>query len=223
MQHDRPEKSEFFLKCWMNNSDTVRAATSWMISTHGHELQLQEIIDLYQVRFQTLVDHAEDIFTGNDERLFQSRLQELVAGGVSLHIARRLALFPEIVRILEMLWASKMSHHSIPVVAQVYGSVLDHLNLTDVLHLESRIDTANKWESELLSHSYDEIRHRISRLSVVLLERNMTTSAQIVNVIKAASGYEQLVATISEIEDTIPPVTAIAVIARQLAGFSLKS
>ncbi len=217
---DTPEQSKHFLQWWVSNGDTIREATSWLIRTYGNSLSLQQIIDLYQIRFQTLVDHAEDIFSGDDQVRYQKRLDTLIADGLSTEIARRLALFPEIVRIFEMLWSSMQSHHSIPVVTGIYGQVLEHLNLVKLLHLESRIDTSSKWESELLSHSYDEIRHSVSLLTVKLLNQNVTEASAITQAIKSSSNYEQLNTTLSEIEGTVPSVTALAVIARQLSNFS---
>ena len=85
--------------------------------------------------------------------------------------------------------------------------------------METAIDTSSKWESELLSHSFDEIRHGISLLAVKLLEKNIFESERISRCLKESANFEQLSTTLLELEGATLSVTAVAVITRQLNSF----
>jgi glutamate dehydrogenase len=216
---DKPQLSEFFINCWTENSGAIRQATTWLVRNHDSTLSLSELVDLYQVRFQSLVEHADDIFEPSEASSYQDYRERLIAGGVERETARHLALYPDTLRIFEMLWTSRESHQSIPVVASVYGQVVAKLHLEKILKMELAIDTSSKWESELLSHSFDEIRHGISLLTIKLLEKSIFESERISRCLKESANFEQLSATLLEFDGSLPSVTAIAVITRQLNSF----
>jgi glutamate dehydrogenase len=216
---DKPHLSDFFINCWTENSGAIRQATTWLVRNHDSTLSLDELVDLYQVRFQTLVEHADDIFEPNDATNYQEYRERLIAGGLKPETARHIALYPDTLRIFEMLWTSRESRQSIPVVASVYGRIVEKMQLGKILKMETAIDTSSKWESELLSHSYDEIRHGISLLAVKLLENGLFESDKISRCLEESANFEQLNATLIELEGSVPSVTAIAVITRQLASF----
>jgi glutamate dehydrogenase len=219
---DTPSDNDFFCTCWTYTSGAVREATSWLLKTHGATLSLQEMIDLYHRRFQTLIDHADDIFEPKESVSYSSLRAHAHERNVEESSARRLALFPDTLRIFEMLWASRESAQSIPTVARVYELVVNALNLNEVFLLESKIETTSKWESELLSHSFDDIRRGISTTVIELIAHSISDTSTVHTAITQSENYEQFNATLSEISDSSPPVTSIAVLARQIVGFRPK-
>lgn len=200
---------------------TLREATSWLISYHGATLSLEQMVELYQARHKTLMQHAEDVFHGEEKLEYTGRLSRFQTLGLDDFSARSFAVFPEIMRVFEMLWTSRRCRKNITLVATVFSQVLNQLNVSRILKLEPSLDPQTKWEAELLSHSYDEMRRSISMLTSRLIERNIVYSDDIARAICEAPSYEQIHAALLELRDGTPAISAIAVLAKLLRQYEL--
>jgi NAD-specific glutamate dehydrogenase len=153
--------------------------------------------DLYAPTFQTLSENAELVFAG----------QELV----------RFERLP----VLEVLWSSREFAKEVTVVASVYSRLLEELGVNTLFKYEQILESTNKWETELVAGSYQEIRRNLSLLTGKVLGKGALSGDEVAAVLKASPGLESIRTTMADVEEAARhkrpfQVAVLPVISRQL-------
>lgn len=218
---DNFSDNQLFLTLRREVSKSLRDGCAWFISYHGEDLTLDQIVELYRSSFLTVIQHTEEVLSGEELATFEKRFAEYQSLGFDEFVARRLSAYPFVVSIFEMLWTARESGKNIRAVAKVYSHVMEALGITTILKLENLIEPSNKWEHQVLVNSHEEIRKSISRITCRLLDRGALTRPAVIEEIRKSRSFEQLVGTIEEIRESVPTVAALSVIGKQLRGFEL--
>ncbi len=199
----------------------LRESSVWLLNTHGLELPLGEIVKLYASAFETLSKHASLVFIGQELVRFERRIEHYTSLGASQNDAVLFSLCRRILPVLEVLWSAREFKHDVKVVASVYSLILEELAINTLFKYEQLVESSNKWEQELVSGSYQEIRRSISLLTGQLLKRSLITPQEVSKALHAALGYEAIRTTMADVEEATKQkrpfqVAVLPVISRQL-------
>jgi NAD-specific glutamate dehydrogenase len=215
-----------FTELWLDMGSALREASMWLLTTHGNQLSLIEMVQLYAASFETLLRNAQKVFTGQELARFDRRVEQYKNLGVSPTDAVRFSLFRRALSVLEVLWASREFQQDVNVVASVYSQVLEDLAINTLFKFEPVLEAANKWESELVSGSYQEIRRNLSLLTGKLLRKGAHTPEAVDEALRSSPGYEAIRTTMSDVEEGARlkrafQVAVLPVLSRQLRLLSV--
>ena len=218
---DTYANNQVFLGLSEELNGAMREATSWLVRYHGEEMSLEEMISVYREPLESLLTHGRLAFSGEEQEIYDLRLERTKSLGIGEFAPRMVAAFPRVASLLEILWTAEKTSQPVTQVAESYSQVIDFLNVSAVLAMEPLIEVNNKWERELLSGAYHELRRGVSQLSIKLLDQSITEPEEALHTLKASVSYERLASTILEIKESHPTVAAISVIAKQVRRFVL--
>lgn len=216
---DNPAQNELYLEMRRHVSNSLRDACAWFLASHGYELTLAEMVARYEAKFGRLVKDTEAILKGDDLASFTSLLERYTSQGVDSVTARELALFPEIGKLLQIMYLSLSSKVDMDTVSLVYASTMKETGLSRLFALEHSLETTNKWEHQLMVTSFEEMKASASTLTTKLLTKSAVTEESVRAAVAANPGYDQLASSIEEMKLGGATVPAIAVIARQVKNF----
>lgn len=216
---DNPAQNELYLEMRRHVSNSLRDACAWFLSSHGYELTLAEMVARYEAKFARLVKDTETILKGDDLLSFSALLDRYTTQGVDTMAARKLSLFPEIGKLLQIMYLALSTNVDMNTVSLVYASTMKETGLSRLFAFETSLDTANKWEHQLLVTSFEEMKGSASDLTTKLLTRKVVTEDGVRSAIASNPGYEQLASSIEEMKLAGASVPAIAVLARQVKSF----
>lgn len=213
---DNAEGNEVFLGLYQDLCRAVRACTSWMIASHGEQMDFPELIRRYRQPFAEVVRNAPQLFGGSAGEDLRARTAALQTQGLSKHSAQSFALFPLIIQALELIWVSESSHSAPEKVAPLYFAIISSLDIGEYVTLGRPIEAANKWENELRFNAYDEIRRSISHIACALYRRKCLEPSAIRDALTRTGRYEFLSGTLAEIREVRQSVAALAAVAKQM-------
>lgn len=221
---DKVGSSQSILTLWEDAGTALREASGWLLNYHAKTHTLSQIVELYSKPFDTLIDHADEIFTGQEFIRFERRIAQYKELGVSLESATSFSVYRRILPILEVLWAARQFKYEERQVATTYSQVLEELGINEVLKFESILDASNHWEQELIVGSYQEIRRSISLITGQILVKDATNPEQVKQILSSGQGYDSIRNTMSELQELSRQkrpfqVAVLPVIARQLRLF----
>lgn len=218
---DTPSSCAGFTELWLELGAALRDASGWLLHTHGSQMSLLEMADLYAPTFQTLSENAELVFAGQELVRFERRREHYKSLGVSPQDAVRLSLLRRVLPVLEVLWSSREFAKEVTVVASVYSRLLEELGVNTLFKYEQILESTNKWETELVAGSYQEIRRNLSLLTGKVLGKGALSGDEVAAVLKASPGLESIRTTMADVEEAARhkrpfQVAVLPVISRQL-------
>jgi glutamate dehydrogenase len=222
-KYDSFEHSANFLKLRQAMGKTLRDATSWLLSYHGHTHELGELVKIYQDSYQTMLKHTDELFVGESRVRYLEIVEQYNALKLDDFTVRSLAVAPTIVIILEMLWAAKKSNKNVKEVARVFFQIMDCFGLNPVLKAHDSLEILSKWDHQLLLSAFEEIRRSISVLTCELLKSTDFSNEEVINKLKSSLNYDELMSTIEEIKASPASAAGLSLIARQLRTYRLNS
>ena len=168
--------------------EPLRDAASWLMTRHATLETLDSLVERYKQPFERLCQDAHKLIRGHALESFQQREAEYLKAGLSPAGSRKLALLPHIASMLEVCWAASDSSQDVSIMAQLYTGVVESLILAPVFAAESSFEALDKWQGELLSHSYDQLRVGASKIAIDLA------------LVKGCTSYEQTLAELNKHE-----------------------
>ncbi|RMG44289.1 MAG: hypothetical protein D6719_02145 [Candidatus Dadabacteria bacterium] len=216
---DTFKECKYYVSLGAEVGSAFRDATSWLIRYHGDDHTLAEIVELYSEPYRLLSEKAEHILLGEALEIYRLRLEKYKSLDFDKSTAEKLALLPEVLTNLEIIWACATTNQPIDTVAAVFSQVLTILKLAAVFKLERKIETGDKWEIDLLVTSLAEIRRSISVISAKLIGKGLTDPKDILEHLHKAQHFEQLLATVNEITEQTPGVAALSVLSKTLRAY----
>ena len=216
-----------FTRLWLDMGIAVREAANWLLTTHGSTHSLQEIVGLYAGQFKTLSTHSALVFTGKEFQRYERRVAEYRKLNAEVSTANIFALYRRILPLLEMLWSAKEFSCDVKIVAATYSQVLEELRINELFKLESLLEASSKWEQELISGSYQEIRRGISLITGQIVSQGNTSPDAVRSAIRQSSTFETIRSTMTDIEELLRQkrpfqVAVLPVITRQLRLFTTR-
>lgn len=214
---DTPASCAAFMELWLELGAALREASGWLLHTHSAQMSLLEMADLYAPTFQTLTANAELVFAGQELARFERRQERYKLLGVTDEDAVRLSLLRRVLPVLEVLWSSREFSQDVTVVAAVHSRLLDELSINTLFKYEQVLESSNKWEAELVTGSYQEIRRNLSLLTGKMLKQGGDVTA----ILRASPGLDSIRATMADVEEAERnkhpfQVAVLPVISRQL-------
>lgn len=213
--------NENYLMLLQNLGKVLRDASSWLISYHGEELNLDEMVKLYKEPYKDLASKGSHIFTGERQVQHAELLTQYMGLGIPEPVAKKLALGPNIIAALEMLWAARKSNSEIVFVARIFSQIYEILNLHVILGGKVSIETPTKWDHQLLLGAFEDIRRSVSLLTCKLIALDATEEATIRYKLQSSASYSELTTVLAELQKSKISVAAISIIAKHLRNFSL--
>ncbi len=210
-----------FTELWLSLGASLREASSWLLHSHGAKLSLVEMANLYAPAFKTLSENAEVVFAGQELARFERRRADYRELGVSQQDATLLSLLRRVLPLLEVLWSAREFSHDVTRVASVYSRILDELGVNTLFKYEQVLESSNKWETELVAGSYQEIRRSLSLLAGKVLKLGAESPQDVVAALKASSAFDAIRSTMADVEEAERQkrpfqVAVLPVISRQL-------
>lgn len=222
---DTPQKAQQYMKIRSELNSSVRIATSWLIGWHGHELPLDQMVEMYRPAYQELHSKATYLFSRKNAPVQVADIEQTYGVPLDPAEANHLLLTEHISSTLDLLTITRTSHKDAETVAASYFLIIEALRLGFLLGREEEIDTSNKWEHQVMVGAFDSIRKSISRIATSFLEltslRGADAAIQFGNAIEASRSYQSHLSTIEEMQTEKPNAASLAVLARQLENFRL--
>jgi glutamate dehydrogenase len=218
---DTHENSQNFLALNVEVSRALMDAASWLLSSHDATLTLDKLVALYEEGYRAIMRDVGEVLSGKEAEAYHARLAKYSAMGLDASTASTLAIAPRIVVVLEMLWASRQAGKDTRRVGRVFSHVMEELGVGSFLSPATTPDTTNKWESEVILNSTDEIRRSLSALTTKLLELNAQEKEDTVSRLRASTGYERLKGTLDEARTDTASAAVLSVVAKQLRSFQV--
>lgn len=224
-EQDTVENAGNFMRLWLEMGVALRRATSWLLTDYSSSTLL-EIVNLYDRPFDTLIEHAHTIFTGQERVRFERRAAEFKVLGATEQQASILSVYRRVLPILEVLWTAREFSADAPTVAVTYSQVLEELGVNTVFKYERILEASNKWEQELITGAYQEIRRSISIITGKLIRKGETANGNTREAVRRAPGYDAVRATMSELDELAKQkrpfqIAVLPVVARQLRLFGV--
>jgi glutamate dehydrogenase len=223
--YDTPQLAGQYMRIRGELNSSVRIATSWLIGWHGHDLPLDQMVEMYRPAYEELQSKATFLFTKKNTPLQMAEIQQTYGVPVDPVDANNLLLAEHISSTLDMLTITRTSRKDAETVAACYFLMIEALRLGFLLGREEEIDTLNKWEHQVMVGAFDSIRKSISRIATSFLELTTLTAAdaavQFGNAIETSRSFQSHLATIEEMQSEKPNAASLAVLARQLENFRL--
>ncbi len=217
---------EKFSSLWIDTGIALRRASAWLLQTHGTALSvgdmaLGDMIRLYRDAFLTLTDHSQLVFAGDELRRVEARVTEYSGRGALSNDAVLLSLYRRVNMILEVLWCAREYNQDVREVARAVSQCLELLKINSLFRFENALESSNKWEQELITGAYQEIRRSISVIVGRLLASQSNTRGTHTERLSATQHKDAIIATIAEVEENTRlkkpfQTSVLPVIARQL-------
>jgi glutamate dehydrogenase len=217
-----------FTKLWLDMGIAVREAANWLLTTHGATHSLQEIVGLYAGQFKTLSTHSALVFTGKEFQRYERRVTEYRKFNADVSTANTFALYRRILPLLEMLWSAREFSCDVKVVAATYSQVLEELRINELFKLENVLEASSKWEQELITGSYQEIRRSISLITGQIVSQGNASPDVVRSAVSQSPNFEAIRSTMADIEELLRQkrpfqVAVLPVITRQLRLFTVRT
>jgi len=212
---------ENFSSLWVDTVMALRRASAWLLQTHSEGLSLGDMVRLYRDAFSTLTDHSQLVFTGGELRRFESRVGEYEKRGATSSDAILLSLYRRVNMILEVLWCAREYNQDVKEVARSVSQCLELLKINSLFRFENALESSNKWEQELVTGAYQEIRRSISVIVGRLLRATNNSVDSFDARLSATPHKEAIISTIAEVEENTRlrkpfQISVLPVVARQL-------
>jgi glutamate dehydrogenase len=212
---------ENFSSLWVDTGIALRRASAWLLQTHGGTLSLDETILLYKDAFATLTDHSQLVFTGGELRRFDTRVTEYEKRGAPTRDAILLSLYRRVNMILEVLWCAREYNQDVKEVARAVSQCLEILRINSLFRFENALESSNKWEQELVTGAYQEIRRSVSVIVGRLLRAGDNAADNYDARLSATPHKDAITSTIAEVEENTRlrkpfQISVLPVVARQL-------
>lgn len=210
-----------FSALWIDTGIALRRASAWLLQTHGGSVSLGEMVRLYRDAFLTLTDHSQLVFAGGELRRFETRVVEYQGRGASASDAILLSLYRRVNMILEVLWCAREYDQDVKEVARSVSQCLELLKINSLFRFENALESSNKWEQELITGAYQEIRRSVSVIVGRLLKNPDQASGTYSERLSATPHKDAIVSTIAEVEENTRlrkpfQISVLPVVARQL-------
>lgn len=207
-----------FLSLRKEVNAALRESTAWFFRYH-RESDLGAIVHEYRERYEALLEEIETTLSGEAHTLFLARKDNYIRQGIALPLASRLASFPCIEILFELLWIAQQANKPNALVSRVYTAIIEKLGIDSIVSLGEQASSNDKFENELLMASLEDIKKSIACITCRFLAKDITESEQVKETIGNSiqfTAFESLVADL--LERTASPA-GIAVIARHLSQF----
>lgn len=202
-------------------STNLRDATSWLINFYAN-MTLYEMVEYFQDSYHTLASHIMDDLPSS----MTNRSKEILEQIEEMHLPELLknsAISTGLTRhLLEMLWASKQTTIDARELARIYATVANCLNLTPIMEKEDVTSSTSRWETELLTSAFVDLKRGISELSLSLIRNNILSDDEILSALRESVNYQHLYDTILEMQDGKHSPAGLSILAKQLGRYSLR-
>lgn len=212
---DEVKNNEKFLDLVRDIIQVVERTATWLITNHGTELQLHEMIKLYGEPLKSALKTGDGL-PANEKSGYLASIQKLEAMGLSCGTAQKLSLAPVARKMLEVLGISIRTRSALGDVAQTFGVVSKLIGSNEILAHDEQLEIKNKWENELVVHAQSQVRRCVATICAQLIGDKVSAPEAIKERILKLRGYERLSVLLEEIRGQVPSPAALSVIAKQL-------
>lgn len=213
---DNPQQHETFIKLRRDLGQTMREAAAWILSRHDSSTPITELVQMYSGNYKELLENADELLGSGDRAIYEKRLNDYHNLPLGLRTQSSLALFPSIVVVLEVLWTARATNRALMQVCPIFNGIIEALSLDELLLVARRIQPANRWEKELLSTAYEELRVGVSTLTERFIVKSDGSTEKAVAMLRAIPNFEAVRHSIEEARSSSASVAALTVVARQL-------
>jgi glutamate dehydrogenase len=190
-----------FGSLWADVASALRKTCDWLLQSHAHSSSLKDLLGLYAESFSKLCNHGHMLFSGTELTRFQKRVDEYLQLGVAIQDAVTLSLYRRIYVALEVLWCAREYKQDVTDVARILSTLFDSLSLSPLFAFESSFQSSNKWEQELATGSFQEIRRGLSCIAGTLLVRTSRTDSAIPATLSSCRYYSLIQSVMQEVQD----------------------
>jgi NAD-specific glutamate dehydrogenase len=200
---DTATQFDSFSAVWDDVAGALRKASSWLLQWHSSSQSLQELISLYADSFARLRTHARVVFTGDELIRFEKRVSAYRALGVREDDAVMLSLYRRVYVALEVLWCAREYSQDVTDVARVLSFVLAHLGLPPIFAFENTLQSSNKWEQELATGAFQEIRRSLSCIVGSVLSRSQDSEHTLALQLSSHKHCSVILSIMKEVQENI--------------------
>lgn len=200
---DTYQSFELFSSTWLEITNAIREATTWLLTTHPHQTPLSELVMLYANNFRTLLEDVDTILSPMAKERFDQAVQKHEGFGFDSQEARIIALSPSILEALEILWCMRQYGQSVHRTLDITRLTLDTLTIRPLFDFEFSLSIQNKWDQELASAALQQVRRGISHIVGKLLTFSQTFNRSAERMLLQAHSTKELIKIMAEIKEDI--------------------
>lgn len=214
--------AKFYIESLQTINTGLTETIAWLVSYHDLHQPLASVVEFYAGSYRRMIEKEILRLYPGTEELMERQIDRNRTIGLDDFAARSLAVFPDLLDVLGVLWSSKKSGSTIEVASDAYANLSKQLDIDSVLMRQDSIEPSSSWESELLYSSINEIRRCTVHLVVDLLKQGKSSVDVIENAITQNPELSQLRTLISDSRTETLSVAQVAVISQRLHSVLLR-
>ncbi|WP_416885775.1 NAD-glutamate dehydrogenase [Marinospirillum sp.] len=150
----------------------MRRATRWFVRQRFVGLTAREAVDYFAPKVQLITEQLSERLTGEEQELWATRRDQLLAEGLKQEVAERLAGIPQLYSGLNIIQAERETGLNLAQVMAAYYQVGSVLHLPWLKQQIADLAVKDAWEAMAREAYRDELddRHRHLALSVLSLD-----------------------------------------------------
>jgi glutamate dehydrogenase len=217
---DTTENSKTYLRLNEDINASLRDATSWLLSNFGQSLELEALVGRFRPQYETFLKHADTWLIADELEVYLERLSMYEKGGIQLATARALAFLPEVATKFEVLHAALESGEEVQATSNMYFEMLESFGFQFLISNNTQDSSdQSKWDTELLSSSYRDLRRDVALVARHLLSRKIPGSTALSEYLNSFTQVGIIRETLNELDDDGLSASGLAVLARRFRDF----
>lgn len=213
---DAAGNGKLYLEYFHDIHKALEKATMTLVNYHEPNTSLSQLVKLYQSTFMEVLENIEGMLRERQLQTYHDKLAKNIELGLDPFTAKSLAAFRYVTKFMNILSCSHLAKRNILSAASTYFEMLKTLKISQVLDKDDLIEATNKWEGELLNSALASIRRGLRNITVKLLLKDLNSAEEIQQALGKLPQMRILIQNVDEFKDRIPPVSALAIIARNL-------
>jgi glutamate dehydrogenase len=147
----------------------VERATRWLVSNHRPPLDIAELVEFFSAEIAKLTTALPDVLRGRELALFEQRREALVAKGVSVEFATRIAILPPAYAGLGIVETADRDDLDVLEVAKVHFALGERLQLGRFLERIVALPRTDRWQTMARAALRDDLHAVHARLTAQVL------------------------------------------------------
>lgn len=183
-QLDNQVNAELQLSMMLELMRLVRRSTRWFLRNYRKELDITKLIKYFAPRVDELSKTLSSTLSGRSKKQVETAAKKYTSSGVPEKLAFRISGLRTLFPAMDIIQAAKEADKSVKVMAEIYFSLGDKLNLQWFREQISQHTPANHWESLAIAAFRDDFDYHQSALAIEVSRSVIegdTTSERIAN------------------------------------------
>ncbi len=207
--------SATFISLRRELNTALRHVTSWFFQHHP-VADIDLLLGNYQKDFQNFILNIENYLNGEQLKSYTARFENYSKLGLEKTTTSKLAALVFSEHILESCFIASVTKTDSNSASQAFIKINEKLGVPSVLSFASQLTAHEKWDSELLVASIQEIKKNSSNITAKFLKAKVNNPTEIDRYFDNLHSHAELMTLRNELLERSSSASALAVYAKRL-------